>query len=427
MTINKTIKHSYIYILGSGLQALAPFILIPVITRNSSQATFGLLMSTIAIGTILSFAFSLGIPAVLTRDLIFEKDNSKEYKNLSSKFQSVLFWLSLLLILINQLFMSNSNFKLFFFGISIALSLSIIQIKLSILRAEFKSVIFAMLAVSSTGLPLLAVSAATLNSINNLLFVYAFVLISITFILQFKDLFNVPRKIDLVAINKIIVVGSPMIIHSVAISMFQYGDKLAGYFGLGSELAAEIAVLSLIMTLPMLLLSTINNAWLPSVLEQFHKNNESGFNYSNRISIRLSLLITLFSLAIITFSKLIVQTLAPTNYDLLGIQKAIVIGVCLSPLYVLYLQNTHLITKDKKFKSLAKITPLAALTQFVFTFILVKQIGLISVAYGLIIAILIQVALTSVAAGSFNKLNKSPIYLTIVLSGASIIYLNLFL
>jgi O-antigen/teichoic acid export membrane protein len=140
----------------------------------------------------------------------------------------------------------------------------------------------------------------------------------------------------------------------------------------------------------------------------------------------LSIFITFVCLALVILSKIIVSIFAPTNYDQIEISRAIVLGLSFTPLYVLYLQNTHLLTMHKKFKSLAKITPFSAFVQFFFTFGLIDSIGLLAPAYGLLIAIGIQVTLTTISAQSFTKLNKMPIYSTILLSIFSLCYLKLF-
>jgi O-antigen/teichoic acid export membrane protein len=116
----------------------------------------------------------------------------------------------------------------------------------------------------------------------------------------------------------------------------------------------------------------------------------------------------------------------PNTYNQIEISRAIIIGLSFTPLYVIYLQNTHLFTVAKKFKSMAKITPIAAVIQFIFTFGLVSSIGLSAPAYGLLLAIFVQVVLTSIKAKSLRKLNKLPLYLSIFLSSFNIIYLNFF-
>jgi O-antigen/teichoic acid export membrane protein len=212
----------------------------------------------------------------------------------------------------------------------------------------------------------------------------------------------------------------------MSISLFQYGDKIASFLGLGSEFVAQVVVISLFMTAPMLLLNTINNAWLPTTIELFKKSSVKAFNYLHKSSKNLSIFITIISIGIVIFSKFIVSMFVPNTYNQIEISRAIIIGLSFTPLYVIYLQNTHLFTVAKKFKSMAKITPIAAVIQFIFTFGLVSSIGLSAPAYGLLLAIFVQVVLTTIKAKSLRKLNKLPLYLSIFLSSFNIVYLNFF-
>ncbi|MFM7979187.1 MAG: hypothetical protein ACKPKO_07710, partial [Candidatus Fonsibacter sp.] len=82
-------------------------------------------------------------------------------------------------------------------------------------------------------------------------------------ILLFSNPKNNKAKRDTLKLKSLIKSSYPMVAHGVAISLFQYGDKIAGFLGVDSKFSAEIAILSLILTGPMLLLNTLNNAWLP--------------------------------------------------------------------------------------------------------------------------------------------------------------------
>ena len=156
--MNKTLKHSYVYISGSLLQALIPFLIIPVLTRSTSQSEFGLVMLLISIGTVLSFGFSLGIPAVLSRELIFDENRSVHLKKLSAGYQALMIWLAAIIYFITLLINFAPSINILFLGLVLAFSLAGIQIKLSVLRAEFKSTQFAFLAISSTATPLIAIT-----------------------------------------------------------------------------------------------------------------------------------------------------------------------------------------------------------------------------------------------------------------------------
>jgi O-antigen/teichoic acid export membrane protein len=425
MNKRRTLNHSIIYILGSGVQALIPFILIPLLTQNSSQSTFGLLMVMISLATVLSFVLSFGIPVVLTRELVFDESNSDTYKKLALKFQSLLFWLAALTIVLASNNAISGNLLIFLFGLSSAYSLAIIQIRLSVLRAEFKPNAYALLAISSTGIPLVTTYIFSLNGGQNMLFTFTTAVLAVAGIIQLKSLFLLPNYKNLVSIAGLVAIGYPMIFHSVAISLFQYGDKLAGYLGIGSDLVAEIAITSLFMTAPMLLLSSINNAWLPSDLEHLSKNETSGYFLSNKVSRQLSALTLVIAILLIVSVSTLINYIVPENYGQIEISKSIIIGLSFTPLYILYLQNTHIIAMKKKFKIMAKITPAAALIQFIFTFVFVKSIGLTAPAIGLLIALAFQALLISIAVGKSSQLSKAPILATFVLSVFSFSYLTL--
>jgi O-antigen/teichoic acid export membrane protein len=425
MNKRRTLNHSIIYILGSGVQALIPFILIPLLTQNSSQSTFGLLMVMISLATVLSFVLSFGIPVVLTRELVFDESNSDTYKKLALKFQSLLFWLAALTIVLASNNAISGNLLIFLFSLSSAYSLAIIQIRLSILRAEFKPKAYALLAISSTGIPLVTTYIFSLNGDQNMLFTFTTAVLAVAGIIQLKSLFLLPNYKNLVSIAGLVAIGYPIIFHSVAISLFQYGDKLAGYLGIGSDLVAEIAITSLFMTAPMLLLSSINNAWLPSDLEHLSKNETSGYFLSNKVSRQLSALTLVIAIILIVSVSALINYIVPDNYDQIEITKSIIIGLSFSPLYILYLQNTHIIAMKKKFKIMAKITPAAALLQFIFTFVFVKSIGLTAPAIGLLVALAFQALVISIAVGKSSQLSKAPILSTIFLSVFSFSYLTL--
>jgi O-antigen/teichoic acid export membrane protein len=382
-------------------------------------------MVMISLATVLSFVLSFGIPIVLTRELVFDESNSNTYKELALKVQSVLFWIATITVALASNIQTSGNLLILLFGLSSASSLAIIQIRLSILRAEFKPKAYALLAISSTGMPLVNTYIFSLNGDQNMLFTFTVAVLVVAGITQAKSLFLLPNYKNLVSIAGLVAIGYPMIFHSVAISLFQYGDKLAGYLGIGSDLVAEIAITSLFMTAPMLLLSSINNAWLPSDLEHFRKNENSGYFFSNKVSRQLSNLTLILGIVLIVSVSTMINYIVPENYDKIEISKSIILGLSFTPLYILYLQNTHVIAMTKKFNILAKITPTAALIQFVFTFVFVKSIGLSAPAIGLLVALAFQALLISIAVGKSSQLSKAPILSTILLSIFSFSYLTL--
>ncbi len=414
------LKHSYNYITGSFIQALIPILFYPILTKITDKESFGKLVTAIAFSTILSYLFSLGLPAIISRQLIFDKKNSlklKKYIDFVSKFLLLfLFFFNLILYYFNVI----DAIKLIILIISGAIFLAFAQIKLSIYRAEFKSLNFIFLAVSSNGLPLIITTLLSLLSNFNVIDVYFFSLFII--LLLFNGKFSLIFVNKPPVINSLIKSGLPMIVHGISISSFQYGDKIAGFLGVDAQLAAEIAILSLVLTGPTLLLNTLNNVWLPSSLEMYKKSKKIGQKYSNNIAQKLTLITSLIILLIFSGLPFFLQLIVSQDYDLLVIEKTIYLSIFISPLYILYLQNSQIITVNKQFKVLGFVTPISALIQFAFTFLFVKNLGLYAVGYGFIIAIFLQTFLTSVLTKNYKKINLFPVYGTFFLGFISVIF-----
>ena len=149
------LKHSYNYITGSFIQALIPILFYPILTKITDKESFGKLVTAIAFSTILSYLFSLGLPAIISRQLIFDKRNASKLKKYIDSVSKFILLFLLIFNLIIYFFNICYTIKLFILIISGSIFLAFAQIKLSIYRAEFKSLNFIFLAVSSNGLPLI--------------------------------------------------------------------------------------------------------------------------------------------------------------------------------------------------------------------------------------------------------------------------------
>jgi len=411
-------KHAFNYILGSASQALFPIILYPILTRTIDKNHFGDLITAISISTVLSYIFSLGLPAIISRQIIFDRKNAETLKNYINQKSSVL----LLLIFIINFFIVflpiSSTLRMTVLVVSGGIFLSFAQIKLSIFRSEYKSYLFILLSIGATGLPLLVATIFSKYTKLDAFVVYFFAMYLI--ILLFSNPKNNKTKTDSLKIKSLIKSSYPMVAHGVAISLFQYGDKIAGYFGTNSLIAAEIGILSLILTGPVLLLSTLNNVWLPSSLEKYKEGKQVGITYSNQIANKIALIISGVVTSILLLLSLILKIYVSNEYDVISIEKTLIVSLFITPLYVIYLQNSHFITVKKSFKILGIITPITSAVQFFLTYVLVRNIGLVAVGYGFVVAIFLQVVLTSVFSKNIKNISLLPLLYTLMLGIFSI-------
>ena len=111
----------------------------------------------------------------------------------------------------------------------------------------------------------------------------------------------------------------------------------------------------------------------------------------------------------------ILEIYVSKDYDVLLIEKTLIGSIFITPLYVIYLQNSHLITVKKNFKILGIATPITSTIQFLLTYVLVEHIGLFAVGYGFIAAIFLQVMLTSIFSKNIKNVSLAPIYYTLFL------------
>ena len=67
-------KAGNIYLIGAITQGLAPVLLTPFLTRNISTVEFGQISVLNSISLIISIIFTFGIPIVISRSYILEKN-----------------------------------------------------------------------------------------------------------------------------------------------------------------------------------------------------------------------------------------------------------------------------------------------------------------------------------------------------------------
>jgi O-antigen/teichoic acid export membrane protein len=303
--------------------------------------------------------------------------------------------------------------KTFIYIISGSFFLSFSQIKLAIYRSEYKSLLFVVLAISSNGVPLLVTTFISRFTNLEPISIYFFTLYLSVII--FTQPFRYSSFNQQISLKPLIQSSYPMIAHGIAISLFQYGDKIAGYFGSNSLVAAEIAILSLILTGPVLLLNTLNNVWLPTSLESYKKRKSVGISNSNQIANKIAFLISLIIIVLLLLIDKISIFYISRTYDYYSIEKTIIGSLFITPLYVMYLQNSHLITVKKNFQILGIITPITSAVQFFLTYIFVNSIGLIAVGYGFIAGITLQVLLTTIFTKNAKNLGLNPIFYSLAL------------
>lgn len=416
----KYYKNGIWYLAGSAAQGATPLILTPVLTRALSPNQFGSFVTIIAIGTILSFLFALGLPAALIREITLEVTDLKTVVSSLSLYKIVIQIFSVFF------FMLSFFFKDFIYTILIALSLglslSLILIQLTIFKSIFKARLFAITALLSTAAPslfLIIISYFFVTSYIINFYVIFVMVFSILILIKYNKISNF--KIAK-TFKKLLKIGFPTIPHDLGMSIFQYGDKIiiASLFGL--SIAGQIHVAVLIGGLPYLLLSSLSNIWAPAVLENFRDDQNQGLKFLNRTTLYMVIAASFISLFLIFTSTTWLSIFAPSEYFSEELPSLIGLMSISGAIYAVYLRNMHLLTLAGNFKSLIWISPLTIITQITLIFFASPIYGLKIVAVAHVLAVVMQALLTQLVSRrifpTFN-LTQSPF---LIFGGLILIY-----
>ncbi len=411
------------YIFGSSIQGLVPFISTPFLTRILIEEDFSKFVLLVAIATILSFLFSLGLPAAITRELILNKDKqSKNYKMLKA-LKKYLLAPSIFFLFLGFLF--NDLLQLVILAMSLALALAVFQIDMAVLRAQHKAKGFVILAVSSTAIPLFFMTLLLFFGILESAFIifYTFFVIFIAILINARSL---KEKLILKDLRPLVKLGYPTIPHGLGMSLMQYGDRIVIGAALGLTAAGKIQIAALVGTAPLLLLSTINNAWVASVLEKFSHSEVTGEIFLNKTTKYLSFLIASIALITMVASNYILKIFAPSSYGTEELSQVVILMAISSSIYIFYLRNIYILAYKGDFTSLAWITPSSIILQIFVIFFLAPLYGLIAAALGLLVSTSSQAILTQIFARRLApeiKLTNIPLWALLLTSFSATILL----
>jgi O-antigen/teichoic acid export membrane protein len=221
--------------------------------------------------------------------------------------------------------------------------------------------------------------------------------------------------------------GAPTIVHGIGMSLMQYGDRIIIAAALGLAAAGKIQIAALLGTAPLLLLSTLNNAWFPTVMDKFGQSKVAGLNFLNKSTSLMALFIALIAMAIMFLNPLLLKLLAPENFSLAELSPTVVVMSVSAVIYVFYLRNIYFLTYLGKFQSLAWITPVSIFLQILFIFLLAPNFGLISAAFAILMASASQATLTQLAIyrlDSSIKLTTVPIIYILIVSIVAVLILT---
>lgn len=378
-------KSGNIYLIGALTQGVTPVLLTPFLTRTISTTEFGQITILNSVALILSILFSLGIPIVISRSYILEKNQKNSIDKLINIFAFIYILISIIFYLTYKI--AGHTYLLF---ISIGFLLAIYQIGLPTFRARNQSTLFATYSILNTLLPILFI----LLFKNKILTIFDLFFLGV-FCSSLFSLIFIYRKSSKTIMNKFILkaikTSLPILPHMLGMIAFVNIDKVLFGYLKDESIAGYLQIIMLVGLSPIFILSALNHAWLNQILEQLSKLGSKTLSQINKTVYILLLICTLMIVTLTFTSSKIVEILNPNIIMNTNIFSSIILTSVSSLLYVIYLANTHILTWNKNFWVLGISTPFSVLIQAISIYLLIDRLTYLSAAIGIGVALTFQI------------------------------------
>jgi O-antigen/teichoic acid export membrane protein len=396
-----------VYLLGALGQGLGPVLLTPILTRRLSVTDFGEVTFVTATASILGILFSFGLPIVISRSYVLDE---KSRPSIISWFNKIIYFylaLSILILSINQ----NSIYTYIF---AISLTFSCMQLILPLARAQDKSTSFALISVLGTLFPSIAIifNSFTGLSVTNLTALQiGSLLAAILSFLMVRTKVGSGQKLNKYDLKNSLRSAYPILPHMFAMMALLNIDKVIFGQEIGTSFSGFIQVIMLVATAPIMILSSLNHAWLNQVLLQLKDNSTNAFSALNATISKLLTLSVFLIIFIVALNSQIIQVLNPNLKITSEVSKTIILTSLCGLIYVIYLANTHLLTWLNKFWVLGISTPLSVIFQAIVIYLTIDFLGYLSAALGLGAALTLQILLLQIARNKTKSRNAiKPIW-----------------
>lgn len=382
-------KSGSIYLIGALGQGLGPIILTPILTRRLSIEEFGEITFIIASASILGIIFSFGLPIVISRSYLLDKNSRNSINNWFNKIivSYILFSLTLLFI----------NFNIIYLIIlSLSLNFSCLQLILPLARAKNKPSSFALISIIGTLLPsglIIFNSYYTfINSNLNVLQIGAIFGSTISFLLV-KSRQEKKLLLKKYSIKNSLISSFPILPHMFSMVALINIDKVIFGQQIVKTESGFVQIIMLISTSPIMILSALNHAWLNQILLQLKENLSKAFISLNKTILKLILLTGFITFIVFLIHRKLIILLNPNLKITSEITQTIILGLLSSFIYIIYLANTHLLTWLNKFWILGITTPISVFAQSLVIYLTINNLNYISAPLGLGTALTLQVLL----------------------------------
>lgn len=411
ITNNSLFKDTSIYTLMTMINKAIPFLLLPLLTRYLTPTDYGIVsMFTLLSSVMLPFIGISGDAAISRQYFNQEKYNIKKY--VGNVFIILIFSSFLIGFLLhlfsNQLSLISSFPRDYLWTVVLyTVTLFIMNVKLSLWRAQKKSILFSLFNISKTFfniifsiLLIVFIGLGWEGRIYALLFTgFIFSIVSIFSLIKNKE---IKIEFDINYLKNAIAYGFPLIPHLLSGTILSMTDRLfitnmigvgvTGIYSVGYQIGSIINILS----------HSFNNAYIPWLYEKLKENQ-----YATKVKI--------VKFTYIYFVGILLLALG------LGILAPIFLNVFLgkafneSSVYVIwialgyafngmYLMVVNYIFYEQKNSILAMVTFATALLNIVLNYFFIRKFGAIGAAQATTIIFAIKFVVVWVLSAKVHKM-----------------------
>lgn len=392
--IKETGKHGVVFGIGSTLQRAIAFVLIPVYTTRLTTSEYGILGLILITGEILGSIFRLGLLNAVIRSY-YDYDNIQDRKVvISTAFFLTIFSCTILFLLgvfnvgkLSILILQNAKYTFLLFLLIIITALQIFkELPIAVIRAEKRSLLFIIVQISTTIIGIGLICYFVINrdfGVRGVLLGTAIMHLIAVLILYLCILKRITFSFSKIESLKMLKFGIPLIPASLAMFIFTSFNRYilerystlheVGLYNLGFQFGM---IINIMLVIP---IAFVWPAMYLSVKEQRSANDfySRVLTYTTFAGLFLFLGVSLLSREFIEivsnkeyWGAYVVIPLIAISYTLLGIQSILNVGVGLK----------------RKTKYIILYTFVGAVTNLVFSFLLIPKYGMMGAAYAILIS-----------------------------------------
>lgn len=389
-----------IYTLGSIIQLSSAALVVPFITRLLSPEDYGVIALVLSVQVVFSGLVMLGMPAGASR-LYFDRTTNDEPD--VSKASTILvtsvrlsFAVSLTTALLVAIFGTVAGLSLLPLVIALVLTApdSIQAVSLILLRVQGRAGAFVGVSVMrgpvSQAFGLLALVVGPETPVSYLVGYGIGVTLAAATGLVATELHRhgaASRSVLREALD----VGLPTVPHNLSVFALALGDRIViGLVG-SAALVGQYQVSYALGGIGLTLLSSLQNAWAPITFGASEKERWSSLANTSADVIQVAALVA-GSIALV--APVALEILAPASYSPSELVPVSGLIAAVAIPWAFYLPASQVLFWEKHTKPLAWITPSSAAVNLILVAVLTGPFGLTGAAVAMVVAILLQAALT---------------------------------